>query len=188
MVSVGLGGPLIQFKGLIIPVPFSQVDFSYGLTDRISVQAGLNTTSLLFGVAQLRLNGLVGLKNPNGWLPGISFSFQQHLFLDRWQKAFSWYPEPGFHLFWHLPNHRHLLFAGGSGWMEIKTPKINFDDRPFFLPIIQAGYQNMGEKWAWSVESRWIAPNISHQNLVTSYVSPTQSGALGLYFSLSRKF
>lgn len=188
MVSIGLGGPLIKFGGTVVPLPFSQVDFSYGLTSKISLQAGLNTTSLLFGVGQLRLNGLVGLKNQDGWLPGISFSFQQHVFIDRWEKDFSWYPEPGFHLFWQLPNQKHLLFAGGSGWMEIKTPKIKFDDRPFFLPILQTGYQHSGEKWSWSVETRWIAPNITHQHLVTSYVSPTQSGAMGVYFSLSRRF
>jgi hypothetical protein len=188
MVSASLGGPLIHFAGTTIPIPFSQVDFAYGYSDRLSLQAGLNTTALLFGVGQLRLNALYEFRKPAGWKPGLSGYFQQHLMLDRWEKQFSWYPEPGFHLYWSLKPEKHMLFAGASSWMEFRKPDNTHIRQSVLLPVISLGYQHSSPCWNWTFETRWIAPGRTPGNQVVDYVSPGKSGALGCYVSLSRKF
>lgn len=188
MVSAGLGGPLIQFGGTTLPIPFTQVDFAYGVSERLSLQGGLNTTSLLFGVGQIRINPLYEFRKPEGWKPGLSGYFQQHLMLDRWEKQFSWYPEPGFHLYWNLKPEKHLLFAGASTWMELRNPLDRNLPQQVLLPSLHLGYQHSNAKWNWTLETRWIAPGRSPGNQVVDYISPGNSGVMGCYFSLSRKF
>lgn len=188
LISAGLGGPLIHFAGTVIPIPFTQLDLAYGYSDRLSLQGGINTTSLLFGVAQLRLNPLYEFGKPKGLKPGLSGYFQQHLLLDRWKNRFSWYPEPGFNLYWDFQSEKHLLFWGASGWMELRKPSEPTDKQATLLPVLNLGYQHNSPKWNWTLESKWILPGTAPGNQVVEYISPGNSGAIGLYLSLSRKF
>jgi hypothetical protein len=188
MISAGLGGPMIYFGGYVIPIPFTQIDFAYGQSERLSLQGGINTTSLLFGVGQLRLNALYEFGKPDGFRPGLSGFFQQHLMLDRWKKHFSWYPEPGLNLYWDLKSEKNLLFLSTSTWMELRKLNESNNKQDLLLPVVGLGYQHSTTKWNWTIESKWISPGRSPGNQVVDYLSPGNSGVLGFYFSLSRKF
>ena len=48
--GINLGGPLFDFSGMTIPIPFSSIGGGYGLTKNTTIYSNLHTTSLLFKV------------------------------------------------------------------------------------------------------------------------------------------
>ena len=50
--GAGLGGALIKFVGVPMPLPLTNVYGAYGLNNKTTVFASLHTTALMFGVLQ----------------------------------------------------------------------------------------------------------------------------------------
>jgi hypothetical protein len=185
-VSAHLGGPLITFAGLPIPVPLSGIDYHYGLSNKLSLGGGLGLTSLAFGTAQCHLGSTIGiLKEDNSLKTGLSAVVKTHFLLDRWEGNFRFYPEAGFHACKQTGKQR--FYAGGSAWIETNYARKRSSDN-FWVPMLHAGWQRAGEKWQPSVEFKWIAPGQDSRDLVVDYIAPGGKGSFGLYFGLSRFF
>ncbi len=52
-VTGSFGGPIIQFGGLWIPIPYTSVAYSRGLSNELTAYAALHTTAALFGDLQI---------------------------------------------------------------------------------------------------------------------------------------
>jgi hypothetical protein len=186
-ITANLGGPMIKFGGSPIPMPLSSVGFSYGLSSKFTATSNLGLTALAFGVGQLDLGVLYGIKKTEG--PGsVGFSAfgKTHLMLDKWEKSFRWYPEAGIQAYTEWG--KNMLYAGGSGWLETRYPSVNRTAGNFWLPMIHAGFVRQNPKWNLSVELKWIAPNTSNEKIVVDYIGVAGAGAVGLYFGVVRKF
>jgi len=144
---------------------------------------------LAFGLGQFDLGLLRGIVNQdNSTKIGLSAFAKTHLFLDHWKSSFRWYPELGFNAYRQIGNEKNLLYAGASSWFETKFPKTERAAGNTWVPMLHIGYQRITEKWNFSYEFKWIAPQISNKNIVVDYIGAGQNGALGLYFGLTRKF
>jgi hypothetical protein len=186
-VSGSFGGPAIWFAGMPIPVPLTSLNYHYGLKEKISLTAGTGLTSLAFGTGQINAGVLAGILVPSETQKmGLSAFVNTHFMLDRWQWNFRFYPEAGFHSYREFGKHR--LYAGASAWFETRFPAKARTSNNFWIPMMHAGWQKSGEKWQPSVELKWIAPNISSENLVVDYIGLAGRGSFGLYFGLLRKF
>jgi hypothetical protein len=187
--SASLGGPVIKFSGLIIPIPLSSAGVSYGLSDKTTLTSNVGITSLAFGVGQLDLGFLqLILNSENNYNVGLSGFGKAHLFMDRWKGDFRLYPEFGLNVFKEFGQGKHLLYSGGSGWFETRFPEPERNAKNIWIPMIHIGYQRVKAKWNLTYELKWIAPQENNQNIVVDYIGPSKNGSLGFYFGLTRKF
>jgi hypothetical protein len=186
-VSAHLGGPMIQFAGVPMPVPLSGVEYYYGLSNRISLTGGAGLTALSFGTGQISA-GLITSILPvdESRRTGISAFGKAHFFLDHWQGNFRFYPETGIHVFHDIGKHR--FYTGGSAWFETRFPSAARTSGNLWVPMIHAGWQKAAGKWQPSIELKWIAPNLSSEHLVVDYIGAGNRGTFGLYFGILRKF
>lgn len=186
-VTAHLGGPMIRFSGMPIAMPLSSLGFAYGLHKKITASTNLGLTSMAFGVLQLDPGILYGIHQPTSPKQlGVSVFAKTHLMIDRWENNFRWYPEAGGQLYKEWG--KNLAYAGGSAWFETRYPKEKRAAGNPWIPMIHLGYVRQKPKWNLSVELKWIAPNISHKDIVVDYIGPGSNGALGVYFGLTRKF
>ena len=186
--SAHAGGPGIHFAGMPIPVPLSGMEYHYGLKDNLSFSAGAGITSLAFGTAQLHAGVLAAIleEKEKNLTPGLSGFIRGHFLLDRWEKQFRFYPEAGFHLFTRLGKHR--WYTGGSAWFETRFPSSQRTSANVWIPMVHAGWQKASGRWQPSAELKWIAPNLSSENLVVDYIGISGKGTLGIYVGLLRNF
>jgi hypothetical protein len=192
--TANLGGPLIGFAGTTIPVPMTGLAVGYGATEKTTAFARIHTTSALFGVAQLELGATHQFADSRGWVPGFSASAQAHFMFDRWEHNFRFYPQVDLNAFWNLGkeetnNPKDFVYLGASNWLELR--KIGTGGRAQetnLLPAIHGGYTLVKEKYNYALECKYIAPFTSNQSLVADYKSPSNNGAIGVYFSITRKF
>jgi len=186
-VTVSLGGPMIKFSGLPIPIPFCNGGFYYGLNSRLTAGAQLGLTSLAFGVIQLDPGILYGIRMPeNNGKFGISTFVKTHLMLDKWKGNFRWYPELGIQTFRELGE--NMVYAGASSWFETRFPAGARSTGNIWVPMLNLGYIKRKTKWNFTAEAKWIAPNISKEDIVVDFIGPGTQGALGVYVGLVRKF
>lgn len=188
-VSASLGGPLIKFSGLVIPVPMTNLGFAYGLTNKTTLTSNLGTTSLAFGVGQVDfgiLREIVSSENKSKI--GVSGFAKTHLFLDKWKSQFRWYPELGINAFKEFKEGKNMVYAGASTWFETKFPTESSTSKNVWMPMFHIGFQKRTEKWNFNYEVKWIAPQMNNEKIVVDYVGIGSQGTLGLYFGLSRKF
>lgn len=186
-VTASFGGPMIVFSSLPIPIPFCNAGFSYGLNSRLTVSTQLGLTSLAFGVIQLDPGVLYGIRMPeNSSQVGISAFGKTHLMLDKWEGNFRWYPEIGIQAYKEWG--RNMVYGGASGWFETRFPAEKRTAGNVWVPMLNLGYTREKTKWNITAEAKWIAPNISKEDIVVDFIGPGKNGALGLYFGLARKF
>ena len=77
-ITGNLGGPLIKFSGMTIPLPLTAISLGYGLKDDLTIYGGMHTTALSFGVIQGELGVVKEFVKPdslNKFKPGFSIIF-----------------------------------------------------------------------------------------------------------------
>jgi hypothetical protein len=182
-----LGGPMIVFSNVPIPIPFCNAGFSYGINARVTASAQLGLTSLAFGVIQMDPGILYGIRIPeNNHQIGISAFLKTHLLLDKWEGNFRWYPETGIQAYKEWD--RNMVYAGASGWFETRFPAEKRAAENMWVPMLNLGYTRQKTKWNLTAEAKWIAPNINKGKIVVDFIGPGTNGALGLYVGLVKKF
>jgi hypothetical protein len=187
VLAAHLGGPLITFSGLPMPVPLSGVEYHQGMSDRLSLGAGLALTALSFGNAQINLSATAGLiPEDNKLKTGLSAFAKTHFIFESWQNNFRFYPETGFHLYRQTGNQR--WYAGGSAWFETIYGERKRSSSNIWVPMLHAGWQKAEGSWRPSVEIKWIAPSQQSDNLVVEYIGPAGKGSFGLYFGITKSF
>ena len=188
-ITANLGGPLIHYSGIIIPVPLTALGYAYGVNDHLTAFGNFHTTALAFGVFELDAGVLQNVIQQKKWQPGISVNGVANLMLDKWKTEFRFYPEVDVNAYWHYRNKQSFAYAGISNWIELQNTGAN--DRKqttHLLPSFYAGHTFSRTKMDYSLEAKWIAPFSSNKNIVVDYVGAGSLGTLGIYFSLSKKF
>jgi hypothetical protein len=187
--GVGLGGALIKFVGVPMPLPLTNVYGAYGVTDKTTAFGSLHTTALMFGVFQTDVGIIQNVIKQNKFIPGVSISPIVNMMLDRWDQNFSFYPQLDANAYWNYGKKQNLLYASMNNWFELRNTKAhNETQSTHWLPSIGIGHQWYGKKLNWQVEAKYIAPNQSNKNIVVDYIGMGNTGTFGLYIGLSRKF
>jgi hypothetical protein len=187
--GVGLGGALIKFVGVPMPLPLTNVYGAYGLNDKTTVFASLHTTAFMFGVLQTDVGITQQVIKQKKYIPGISVSPIVNLLFDRWDKNFSMYPQVDLNAYWNYGKKQHLIYTTVNNWNELRNTKAhNEKQTTHWLPSIGLGHQWHGNKLSWQLEAKYIAPNQPNKNIVVDYIGMGDNGTFGLYIGVSRKF
>lgn len=188
-IGISLGGPIIGFSDVLLPVPMTSIYYAKGITDSLSVFGGLNGTSLLFGTGHVDLGACYQILKQNKLKPGISVSPVANLMLDKWDWNFRFYPQADAHLYWNYRQEKGLLYVGMSNWFELKSKTTyQMKQDKHWLPTIQLGTRYQREKVEWTIESRYIAPNYPNKYSVVEWKGIGEKGVFGLYFGVNKKF
>ncbi len=73
-INVSLGGPIIEYSDLPIPMPFLTATYGYGIDSSLTAFGGVNITSAFYGNAQVELGVTKRLLKQNKSIPGISIN------------------------------------------------------------------------------------------------------------------
>jgi hypothetical protein len=190
-ITAGFGGPLIIFKNLPIPLPLTNLCYARGITEQFTGFASLHTTSLLFGVGHTEIGALKGITNNNGWKPGISVSTSLQYMLDRWECNSRVYPLIDANVYWTYGKRKNLVSMGSNNLLDLN--KVHPDgqlQKNFLVPGFYIGHTFVRAKSNYQIEMKYMAVNVSNQNIVVDYVgkSSVNKGAFGLFFTYHFKF
>jgi hypothetical protein len=187
--SFSFGGPLIKFSNAPIPIPFTTLGFGYGFTSTTTGYAHLHTTSALFGNLQTDLGASILLtkKNPL-WGLSVSPALQMAYSIGN-QTGLRIWPTCDLNAFLHLSQKPSYVYAGLNGWFELSSKKAHgLKQQRHLIPNIHAGYTVVKPKWQHQLELDYLGLGIPNTPGVVDYIGVSGKGALGIYYSLTRKF
>ena len=188
-VNLSLGGALIRYSSLTIPMPFVTAAYGYGLDSTLTAFGSLNVTSLVYGNAQFELGLTKQLLQQNRAWPGVSINPVANI-IYRNKDASKVYPELDINAFWDYNHKRNFFYVGVSNWFEFSSRRAydqQQNHRWLFTPMI--GETFVRKKWNYNIELKVIAPNIANNTSTVDYKTPFAThGAFGIYIGCTRKF
>jgi hypothetical protein len=188
-VNLSLGGALISYSKLTIPMPFVTATYGIGIDSTLTAFGALNLSSLLYGNAQVELGATKQIFKQRGATPGISITPVANI-IYRNKDASKFYPELDMNAFWEYNRKRNFLYVGVSNWFELAGKRVHDQKQEhhwIFTPMI--GETFVRSKWNYNIEMKVIAPNIANNTSTVDYKTPFGThGAFGIYIGCTRKF
>ncbi len=187
--TLSLGGPLIEYGSLVIPMPLLTAGYGYGITNTLTGFGAVNITSAFYGNAQVELGATKQLLQQNRGLPGLSITPVASL-VYRNKDAFKIFPQLDLNAYWDFNQKRNYLYVGLSNWFELANKRAHDEDQQhhwLVSPLI--GQTFVRAKHDFTIEAKFIAPNIRSDKNAVDYITPLGThGAFGIYFGYTRKF
>jgi len=185
--TADLGGPLIRFSGIPIFMPLSSLGGAYGINNNVSAFASLHTTSLMYRTLQLETSVNTSLYRFGK--SGISANWGAYTFFTLRDSKMAFYPYADFNYYLHYHAKPHYAYFSFTPIFEIHRKKA-FDEplNSRMIPNLTLGHRWVSEKHEWGVELKWLNFVADNRNIVVDYIAPGKKGALGLYFSFTKKF
>jgi hypothetical protein len=186
-VSASLGGPLIEFSGLVIPVPLTSVNVSHGVKENFTLNGALHTTSMLFGVIHLEVSTTISLHKFKSETSGITATGGYYFMIDTWEGKSRLYPTIDMNIYKQYGDKNHLMYGSLTllyDWSQKKSGK--FSD--VIIPSFTFGHTWKREKMNYTLELKYLSFLKNNMNIVVDYVSPINKGAFGIQFGVTRKF
>lgn len=188
-IAASLGGPLIKFSGLVIPMPLTSIAWSYGLNDTYTTTAAIHTTSMLFGVVHLEGSIMRRVYLSPCTRSGITVSPGFHAMTDVWKGNFSFYPTADILFYRTYGEKKNVIFLGPSFIFDTRSKKaFDVKNTNRLIPWFTAGYKWNRTKISYSFELKYLNFTRDNRNIVVEYIAPGNKGSLGLYFGISKTF
>jgi hypothetical protein len=188
-VNLSVGGALIGYGDLTIPMPFLTATYGYGIDSTLTAFGALNITSLCYGNMQVELGATKQLLRQKGARPAISINPVANI-IYRNRDASKFYPQLDVNAYWEYNRKRNFFYVGLSNWFELSGKRTYNQEQEhhwLFSPMI--GETFVRKKWNYNVELKVIAPNIANNRSTVDYKTPLgDRGAFGIYFGITRKF
>lgn len=190
-VGFDLGGPMIAFGDLTIPIPLTSVVYGRGIDTNLTVFGSLHLTSLLFSNFQTDIGATYRFyESKNKYIPSFSASGNGNFVWDLNDTKVKFWPQLDINAYWNFGGKRSYLYAGVSNWWELAGTRSQ--DRPQidrWLVNPQIGFVYKTDKWFYSIETKFLAPSHNNVNAFVPYVSLLgDKGANGIYFGVGYKF
>ncbi|MEO7310682.1 MAG: hypothetical protein ABIX01_09800 [Chitinophagaceae bacterium] len=186
-VNFSLGGPVIDYKSVPIPMPFITATYGYGIDSSLTGFASLNITSALYGNLQLELGATKQLLKQKGGIPAISINPVLNIIYRKNEARL--YPQLDVNAFWDHNNGRSFFYVGLCNWFELQSKRTLDEDQPhhwILTPMI--GETLVRKKWNYNIEAKMVAANVSNASVVDYKSLINKHGAFGIYFGVTRKF
>jgi hypothetical protein len=166
------------------------LSYAHGITPSLSAYGGVALTDLAFGNGHIDIGVTKGLLQPNGWKPGVSVSPNLHYIINFKAGDMRLYPTLDANAYWNINDKKHLVYVGISNWFELANVRPhNEPQKDVWVPSAQFGYTfNNRHHTRFTLEARYMAWFNDNVQLVPDYISPTQTGALGVYLGVSKGF
>lgn len=189
-IGFDFGGPIIDFAGAKIPVPFSSVSGAYGIDSMMTVWGGLHLTSMAFGNFQTDIGLLREIIPAKGRMPGLSIAAVSNIMVNFNHGDFRIYPELDVNLHWQYSlKRKHFMYFSLANWFDPWAKKAhNEPNKNFYALNLALGHTFVTNKMRYSLELRWLAPHASNQNLTVAYNGIGGQGSMAFYFGLMRRF
>lgn len=191
--QANIGGPLINYEKLVIPVPLTAVGYARGVTENITLNANLHTTALLFGVVMTdvgMVSNIYKADSSQKYTPSISINPVLNFGMDTWEGNAKLWPQININAYWHFGEKQHLIYAGIENWFELNSKKAHNQKQEthwIFNPFV--GTTLKSKKLEYQIEVKMLAPNQENDKSVVEYTQIYgKKGATGLYFSIYKKF
>lgn len=187
--AFSFGGPLIQFSGMPIPIPFTTLGYGYGITDNITAYGNLHSTSALYGNSQADIGTTLSVfKRENRFgitaSPAIQIAYNL-----RNQTGFRIWPSADINAYLHFRQTPSYLYGGFNSWVELSKWKAHGEaQQRHLIPTIQMGYVLVKTKWQHQFECKYLGMGIRNTPGVVDYIGIQGRGILGIYYSLVRTF
>jgi hypothetical protein len=189
-IGLSLGGPLIHFSDLVIPIPFTSLHYAQGITDDITAFGGLHTTSLISGVIHVDAGIVANLLTEDKYYFGVSASPALHFMTDIWEYNTKLFPTIDINAYRTYNERGNFFYFGVTNWFDLAKYKAHDElntNKWLFAP--QIGHTAIRKKWNINIELKYLAPNISNQKLVVDYIKPFgDKGTIGLYLGFNYRF
>ncbi|MDP4200073.1 MAG: hypothetical protein Q8922_06350 [Bacteroidota bacterium] len=188
--TASLGGPLITFDSLVIPMPLTSLAAGYGVTDKTTLFGGLHTTALLFKDLQLDLGALHELSAQDKWLPAISVAPVLNIVLAFRDNAFKIWPEADVNFYWHYLNASgNLIYLSSQNWFELSSTRADYSAQTrHWFANFALGHTFDGEHWQYVTELKYLEAGVPNLPGPVDYHGISGNGAFGVYLALTRKF
>jgi hypothetical protein len=189
-VAVGFdfGGPIIDFAGIKIPVPFTSFTGAYGIDSTMTAFGSLHTTALAAGVFQMEL-GVVKdiLPAREGRRFNISGAAITHFMV---RDRFRFYPEIDINAHWQYSSkYKHFAYFSIANWFDLtRLGAHGVPNRERYIPNFALGHTFVSKKMRYTLELRLLAPFSSNENIVVDFNGLANRGSFGFYFSMYRCF
>lgn len=188
-VDIHLGGSLIKFGGATIPLPLTSITYAQGITDKVTLFGSLHTTSLLYGVFQTDIGACYGLYYNEKLRLGFSVTPAVNIAVDRWEGKFKLWPQLDANMYWDIKSKKSFVYLGVSNWFELSNSAPHDQQQNNrWLVNPQIGITHVRKKWNYSFEAKYLVPTIENKPNAVDYKGINGKGAVGVYFSFTRKF
>ena len=182
--SFHMGGSLIDYGGLTIPVPLTSLTYGNGIKDNLTLIGSLHTTSLLFNNLHLELGGLTKIKSQENWMPAISSALILNYISELNEGDTKLWPQMDANFYWNFKEQKHRFYMGCSAWFD---PNLFNDNIGVINPHL--GYNRQVGKWQLGTELKFLAPGYNNSKTFVPYQSLLgEYGAAGLYFNITKPF
>ncbi len=180
--NVNLGGPILKVHKVNLPLPLLSFNYAYGVDSNLTFVNNFYLTSAFFGVFHNDIGILYNVSNQKDFLPGISIL--PHLaFMTNFNLPDTrLFPSLYINSYWF---YNDFLFYTGTNiiYEGAKRKAFNQKITNRFLLSPHLGMTYFTKNYNYTLEFKYLLPNISNENIVVDYNSFSNYGAVGIYFS-----
>ncbi|MDZ4666767.1 MAG: hypothetical protein SGJ00_02680 [bacterium] len=187
-VGANFGGPLINFVGIPITIPYTSAFYAKGLNNKTTAFGSVHLTALAFGVFQTDIGMCRALYKNEKYKLGLTANPALNFAIDRWEWKAKVWPQLDVNVYKEIGSNK-MFYVGLCNWFELSKLRAHNEIQPkhwYMNP--QFGFQYSPKKWTYGIECKWVAPNVPNQPNIVDYMGPNHKGAIGVYFQFVRKF
>jgi hypothetical protein len=187
--TASLGGPLITFSDMTIPMPLTSLALGYGVADKTTIFGGLHTTALAFEDIQLDLGAVHELLTQDKYIPAISIAPVANAVLAIRDGAFRLWPEVDLNFCWDYLGNGNLIYFSSNNWFELSSTRADDAEQEIhWLKNVAFGHIFDSEHWQYTTEIKYLLAGQPNQPSPVDYHGISGNGTFGIYLSLTRKF
>ncbi|KPK71979.1 hypothetical protein AMJ87_06115 [candidate division WOR_3 bacterium SM23_60] len=182
-VSFSFGGPVTSVYDVDVPVPYSVIRLTYGLSKDTDLHFGVHPTMSLLANAGIDIGLSKHLTTESGLRPALCLGASLYGFchINEFSSARVY---PGISLIGSYAFFRshNLLYFGAHALMQFTAPYV------ILAPLVGTEVP-LGEKFAINAEALWYAPTEASKDRVVDYtLRPFDHGAAGFAAGVSYVF
>lgn len=191
-VAVGLdfGGPMIDFAGIVIPLPRTSLSAGYGIDSNWTAYGALHTTDLAFGLVHVEGGALRNIIPAKGMIPGLTAGASAHFMIDGWKGQFRAYPQIDINGYWqYLKKKEHFFYLNFTSWFDFWPRRAHGEkSKSLYTPAFSLGHTFEFKRVNFTLEMKYIAPFTPNRDMVTSYNGIAGRGTLGAFLGVNYRF
>lgn len=184
--SFNFGGPIVKVKKVNLPIPLTSITYAQGLDTNLTIFDNFHTTSAIFKTFHNDIGALYNVYKNDGIYPGISIAPIITLMTNFNLPDTKIYPNTNINIYYDFKD--YTFYSGTNILLELSKNKAfneKIENRVLYSPFLGIIYTS--QEISYTLEVKYLLPNISNENIVTEYASFGKNGVIGVYFSIGLK-
>jgi hypothetical protein len=184
-VSFNIGGSLIEYADMTIPVPLTSLTYGNGIIEKLTVFGSLHTTSLIFNNFQTEVGIVSHVRDQERWIPAVSSSLALNFITELSKGNVKLWPQIDGNAYWNLNANKHRFHLGYSIWIDTQM----LDENRIGVINPHFGYTYKMKTYELGAELKLLASGADNSKVFLSYQSIMgDRGATGIYLTLTKRF